>query len=116
MRYTIFPKHIEKITSEEWTALWDDMTEEPNTDEEMLHFNFYEISELFDANDPGLITGYTTEKYLLELHQPEDVVCARYPVIKKLLNQKPAFYERWHSERHLTPKQIEKAMIQVEEL
>ncbi len=111
--YVVFEEHIERchLTDSEYENLWWDQWEEPNTTDEMLNdIKFYEFTEGYDAMDPGLISGYTTRKYLLDLYAPEEEVAKQYPIVGKILAQHPPIYNyEIHGKRHMTEEEIKEA-------
>ena len=107
--YVVYPEHLKvcNFTSEEWENVWWDQSEEPNTDEDDIQRYYYEFEDLFDSNDPGLINGYTTEKYLLTIYKDEDIVRKQYPLIGRMLDQKlPKYDVNINGKRHMTEEEI----------
>ena len=111
--YCIFPEHIEAchFTKEEWENLWWDIDEYPNRDnEESLVDNYYDFECMFDTMDPGLISRYTTEKYLLSIFDEETL--EKYPLVKRLVDTNPPEYNiEIHSKRHMSEEEIKEALL-----
>jgi hypothetical protein len=110
--YCVFPEHIKacNFTKEEYENLWWDQDEYPNrATEDSVEDEYYWFSELYDTNDPGIISGYTTEKYLLEIYDEETL--EKYPLIKRLVGTNPPEYNREiHTKRHMTKEEIKEAL------
>ena len=110
-QYCVFPEHIDAchFSKEEYESLWWDQDEYPNRDnEDSVDGNYY-FESLYDTNDPGLISGYTTEKYILEIYG-EDTL-EKYPLVKRLVDTNPPVYNgKIHSKRHMTKKEIKEAI------
>ena len=117
-QYCVFPEHIEAchFTKEEYENLWWDVDEYPNRDnEDSLEDNYYNFECLYDTNDPGLISGYTTEMYLLEIY--DEKVSELYPNVKRLLKTNPPEYDtELYGKRHLTEDVIKEALKGLKEI
>ena len=110
--YCVFPEHIKacNFTDEEWENLWWDQDEYPNrATEDSFEDEYYYFTELYDTNDSGRISGYTTEKYLLEIYDEETL--DKYPLVKRLVDTNPPVYnQEIHSKRHMTEEEIKEAI------
>ena len=110
--YCIFPEHIEAchFTKEEYENLWWDIDEYPNRDnEDSLVDNYYCFDCMYDTNDPGLISGKCTEKYLLSIYDEETL--EKYPLVKRLVETNPPeFNSEIHCKRHMTEEEIKEAL------
>ena len=110
--YCVFPEHIERchFTKEEYENLWWDQDEPPNAEEEGGIYRYhYEFMDMFDCMDPGLISGYTTEKYSLVIYSEEALTL--YPLVKRLVSTNPPEYNSAiHSKRHMEPEEIAEAL------
>lgn len=110
--YCVMPEHIERcgFTKEEYVKLWDDLMEYPNKlTEDSIFDQYYNLEPLYDTMDPGLISKYTTEKYILEIY--DERAPEQYPLVKRLLEQHPPVYvPEIHSKRHMTEEEIAEAI------
>jgi len=109
--YVILPEHIKAAhyTEEEYEKLWWDQDEEPNSTDGCDR-KYYDLLCGYDTMDPGLISGYTTELYVLEIIDSE-MVKEHYPLVQRLLDLNPVEYDPTvHSKRHLEPKDIQNAI------
>ncbi len=107
----ILPEHIKAAhyTKEEYENLWWDQDEEPNSTDGSDR-KYYDLLCGYDTMDPGLISGYTTELYVLEIIDPE-MVKEHYPLVQRLLDMNPVEYDpSIHSKRHLEPEDIQNAI------
>ena len=106
-QYVVFKEHIDKcnFSKEEWENLWWDQDEVPNTEEDGgLYRFYYEFEEMFDTMDPGLITGQTTEKYLLTIYDEE--AYEKYPLVKRLYNLRLPEYDKDICKKYMSPEEI----------
>lgn len=106
--YVIFPAHVEycKFSKEEYENLWWDQDDKPNCPDGLNRL-FYELECAYDTNDPGLISGYTIEMYLLTIYN-EEKVKEIYPLVSRLLDLKPDEYNsEIYGKRHLDKEIIE---------
>ena len=115
--YCVFPEHIERchFTKEEYENLWWDQDDPPNSEEEGGIYRYhYEFEQLFDSNDPGLISGYTTEMYMLTIYSEEATTL--YPLVKRLISTNPPeFRKEPFAKRHLTKKEIAEALKDIKD-
>lgn len=113
--YCVFPEHIKAchFTKEEWENLWWDQDEYPNrANEDSLEDEYYWFEEMFDTMDSGIITGYTTEKYLLTIYDEETL--DKYPLVKRLVDTNPPeFNPDVHSKRHMSEEEIKEALSNI---
>ena len=111
--YCVFPEHIEAchFTKEEYENLWWDQDEYPNrATEDSLEDEYYWFECMYDTNDPGLISGYTTEKYLLSIYDKETL--EKYPLVKRLVDTNPPEYNpEMHCKRHMAEEEIKEALL-----
>lgn len=111
--YCIFPEHIEAchFTKEEYENLWWDIEEYPNrATEDSLEDEYYLFECMYDTNDPGLISGECTEKYLLSIYNEETL--EKYPLVKRLVETNPPeFNSEIHCKRHMSEKEIKEALL-----
>jgi hypothetical protein len=105
-QYVIFLHHIEacNFTEDEWNNLFWAIDEEPNSSDDGIHINYYDFTMGFDPMDSGLIDGYTTEKYFLDIY--DDKALELYPSVAKLLAQEPPLYDKEKEKRHMTEEEI----------
>ena len=106
-QYVVFHEHIDKcnFSKDEWTDLWWDQDKVPNAEEDGGIYRFYyEFEEMFDAMDPGLITGNTTEMYLLTIYDDEAYV--RYPLVKMLHDLGLPEYNKDICKKYMSPEEI----------
>ena len=113
--YCVFPEHIKAchFTKEEWENLWWDQDEYLNrANEDSLEDEYYWFAEMFDTMDPGIITGYTTEKYLLTIYDEETL--EKYPLVKRLVDTNPPeFNPDVHRKRHMSEEEIKEALSNI---
>lgn len=113
--YCVFPEHIKAchFTKEEWENLWWDQDEYPNrANEDSFEDEYYWFAEMFDTMVPGIITGYTTEKYLLTIYDEETL--DKYPLVKRLVDTNPPeFNPDVHSKRHMSEEEIKEALSNI---